>query len=220
MPNSKRTNRRLHYAALGVFTALVAGCLGLASNEALIDQLSIGSAYICVLLMVIALAIGPVQTMRTGLHLPINRYLRRDIGIWAALCGWLHLFVATGQAMNAAYIDQYVAVSHAGIDAPARQALFLWGSVAAYIIGLLLLLLLSISSDRALQLLGPRWWKRLQRTAYLVFGLTVIHALMFQLLESRSLMLIVFVGVLAGTITVLQILGFLVVQRNRGVQKE
>jgi len=34
--------------------------------------------------------------------------------------------------------------------------------------------------------LGSVWWKRLQRTSYLGFCLTLLHGLAFQVLESRT----------------------------------
>ncbi len=208
--------RRLyHYAGLVIFSGLVLGWVTATSNESRLDQLSIATAYICVLSMTLALSIGPLRAYWVD-HKKhtLNIYLRRDIGIWTALSGIMHLCLATAQSMNSAYIEKYVDADTAILSASTRGELFLWGSVTAFMVGILLLLLLSLSSDAAIRLVGARWWKRLQRSAYLAFVLTIIHGIMFQLLEGRAPGLIALLLVTSIAVLLLQTAGFVVTRKK------
>ena len=48
---------------------------------------------------------------------------------------------------------------------------------------ILFLMLLLLSNDRSLRRLGPKWWKRLQRSSYVAIALTFYHGFAFQYLE-------------------------------------
>jgi sulfoxide reductase heme-binding subunit YedZ len=58
--------------------------------------------------------------------------------------------------------------------------------VAGYVVGLLLLVLVALSSNRSLRRLGPDRWKRVQRGSAWVLLLTVAHGVVFQVLEGRT----------------------------------
>jgi DMSO/TMAO reductase YedYZ heme-binding membrane subunit len=75
------------------------------------------------------------------------------------------------------------------------------------LIAVLLVLLLVLSSDRVLRRLGSTWWKRLQRSAYFAFLLTVGHGFAFQALESRSAGLIVVLALVTAAVIALQLRG-------------
>ncbi len=51
---------------------------------------------------------------------------------------------------------------------------------------MLLVVLLALSSNWSLGVIGQRWWKRLHKLSYIVFVLTLVHGFGFQVLESRS----------------------------------
>lgn len=132
-----------------------------------------------------ALGLGPWEALRTGRPV-VNSVLRRDFGIWAALTGLLHLVVATAEVMRPAYVGAY-------LTGPADAPLPGWawwagtsGIVGGYLVGLVVLALLTLSNDWSLRRLGAARWKRLQRAATLAFGLTVAHGVVFQILEGRT----------------------------------
>ncbi len=78
------------------------------------------------------------------------------------------------------------------------------------------MLLLVLSNDKVMNLLGATWWKRLQRIAYLAFLLTVLHGFAFQALEARSIFLVgAMLAVLVGVLT-LQVAGFMAVKKRAG----
>lgn len=203
----------------GILLALVAGTLTIAifagPAAATIDRVSIVSAYQFAVLLSVILMIGPWRALKSR-HRPINIHARRDIGIWAGITGLLHLYAGTGQAMTPDYIATFVAVPTAGVTMASRNDVFVWGTIAGLLIGVLLLLLLALSNDRSVRRLSSRWWKRLQRTSYLVFVLTYGHALAFQYLETRSPWLVVGVICLGGSVLVAQVAGFRARVRNRG----
>ena len=69
------------------------------------ERLSLGSAWLCLLLLVAAMGIGPLRRILTELA-PINIYRRRDLGICAAALGLAHFCLGTHRS------DESVA--HAG----------------------------------------------------------------------------------------------------------
>lgn len=208
--------RRLHHhLILTGITALMLVIAAFAGPvEDLIDRFSIVTAYLCLGLLCTGLVIGPVRAVHTG-RPTTNNYLRRDVGIWAALTGLVHLVVGTVESMTPIYRQAYVTVADPWPSVLVRTELFVWGTIAGLIVGAVVLLLLLLSNDRALRLLGVRWWKRLHRTSYLAFVLTVLHGLAFQVLESRNAGLIAMVLAASLAVLTMQIKGASSVRENK-----
>ncbi len=207
--------RRTHHhlilaglAGLSVGAAAVGGPAGSA-----LDRVSIVTAYLCLALLCTGLAIGPVHTLRTSRPL-LNNYLRRDVGIWAAVAGLVHLCVATVQSMTEQYMATYVDVTDVLPPERIRAELFTWSTIAGLVIGVVLLILLGLSNDRALRWLGTRSWKRLHRVSYVAFVLTVLHGLAFQVLESRTWSLIALVLVASLAVLTVQLAAARAVRRT------
>ena len=158
-------------------------------------RLSLLTAWLSFALLVVALGLGPWETLRTGRPV-LNSLLRRDIGVWAALTGLAHLVVATAVVMRPAYIRAYFT----GPSEAPLPALTWWagtsGIVAGYLVGLLVLMLLTLSNNWSLGRLGAARWKRLQGVATLALVLTIAHGVVFQMLEGRTR------GWLAGLVVV------------------
>ena len=197
-------NRRLkNHAALAVFIVVSLG-IAVASGPAAetADRLSIVSAYVCLFLLGIALLIGPFHAVRHGGPL-VNSYIRRDTGIWAALTGLMHFYLANVLAMNYEYLGIYVENALTPPSAEIRSVLYSWGTILGYVIAVLFIVLLGLSNDRMVRVVGLKWWKRVQRVSYLGFIFTCAHAFLFQALESRQalwigVVLIVTVAVFVG----------------------
>jgi len=201
------TTRWQHHALLAVGSVLVFGLTAVfLGAESTADQLSFATAYLCLFYLAAALLIGPVQSGRGGQVL-LNNYLRRDVGIWAALTGLVHFIVATDLSMSQTYMADYVAIDAGNFPAQLRMQFFTWGTIAGLLIAVLLILLLVLSNDRVLRRLGSKWWKRLQRSAYFAFALTVAHGLAFQALESRSAFLIIVLALTTAVVIALQLRG-------------
>jgi len=170
------------------------------------DQLSIVSAYLCLLLLGLVLLIGPFNAVRKGRPL-FNSYLRRDLGIWAAANGLFHFYLANVLSMNYEYLGAYVENAAAPPAAAVRSNLYGGGTISGYIVAVLFMLLLLLSSDWMLRKVGRKWWKRMQRTSYLCFALSAAHAFAFQVLESRPLFWVLVVAALTLLVGVVQGMG-------------
>lgn len=197
-----------HHGALAAASFLMIGFVALTgSGDTLLDDVSLATAYICLILMAVALCLGPLRVLRSA-PLRLNIYLRRDIGIWSGLAGLVHLFVATELSMNERYMEAYVNLSTSGLSDALRMDLFSWGSIVGFLVGILVLLLLVLSNNTIMRFVGSMWWKRLQRFAYPAFVLTVLHGFAFQALEARNVLLIAIVFAVFISVLILQILGF------------
>ena len=174
------------------------------------DRVSILTAYLCLILLCVGLTIGPQRARASG-RPTLNTYLRRDVGIWAALTGLIHLVLATELSMTARYVGAVVDAR----EQPLGRQLFAWGSISGYVLGLNFVLLLALSNDRVMRLLGSIRWKRLQRTSYLAFGLTLAHGLVFQFLESRPWPLVSALALAGAVVIVFQYLGACAVRKQR-----
>lgn len=204
------TSRRRwrHHGALAAVSLLMTGLVTvIGSGDTLLDDVSLATAYICLILMAVALSLGPLRARRSDPPV-LNNYLRRDIGIWSGLAGLVHLFVATELSMSQPYMEAYVNLSANGLADTMRMYLFSWGSIAGFLIGVLVLLLLVLSNNQIMNFLGATWWKRLQRFAYPAFVLTVLHGFAFQALEARNMLLVGFVCVVLIGVLILQISGY------------
>ena len=200
--------RWLHHVALAAASlVLTAAVIATNGSGSWLDGVSLATAYLCLLFMGIALSLGPFRAVKAQ-PLPLNIYLRRDFGIWAALTGLVHLFVGTEVSMSQAYMQLYVNLSKSGLSESLRAQLFSWGSIAGFVVGIFVLILLLLSNDFVIRVLGARWWKRLQRVAYPAFLLTVLHGFAFQALEARNLILVAVVALVFVSVVVLQVRGF------------
>jgi DMSO/TMAO reductase YedYZ heme-binding membrane subunit len=91
--------------------------------------------------------------------------------------------------------------------------LYSWGTISGYVIAVFFVVLIGLSSDRALRFLGLKWWKRIQRVSYLAFIFTCAHGFAFQILESRELIWIGVVGMVVLITLAGQIFGIATVRK-------
>src|SRR5262249_15733391 len=91
---------------------------------------------------------------------------------------------------------------------PLRFDAFGWANHLGLVGGLLLIFLLVLSNDWSLTRLGARRWKGLQRWNYLVFGLVVVHGLLYQVLEKRIAGWVVAFAILNVLVVLMQVAGF------------
>jgi len=172
------------------------------------ERLSVASAWSCMVLLIAALVIGPVRHME-GRPYRSNLYIRRDIGIWAAVHGLFHFVAGNFVAMNQFYVTEFVNQAFRAPAVPVRESLFSGGSILGTLVAIIFLLLLAISSDWAMRRLGAKKWKTLQRSAHFALWLTVAHGVAFQVLEARYLPMLIMAAMAAG------LLGFQLRARRR-----
>jgi sulfoxide reductase heme-binding subunit YedZ len=71
-----------------------------------------------------------------------------------------------------------------------------------------LILLLGLSNDLSLRVLGTRRWKTLQRWNYAGFALVVVHGVLYQLIEKRQLLFVGLFSIMGLLVVALQVSGF------------
>ncbi len=207
-----RLGRHLTFTSL--FIASGGGLFLLVPADRLHDTASITTAYASLAFLTIALTIGPLNVLRQRPN-PTNSYLRRDVGIWAALLGFVHMVVAIAVSMSNSYLDEFVYVVADPLSESIRYALFTAGSVLGFIAALILLLLISLSSDVSLRRLGVHRWKRLHRSSHLGFLFIVLHGVAYQILEQRHPALVLAFGGLVSVAVLCQMTAYWVRRSNQ-----
>jgi sulfoxide reductase heme-binding subunit YedZ len=173
-----------------------------------LQRLSIATGYVALALLALTLAVGPVRAL-TRRRLPLSIDLRRDVGICTAILGLAHVVLGLQVHFGGRIARYFLESESAGgpgrirLD---RGGVANWTGLAAAV---LLVLLLALSSDRAIRCLGARLWKRLQRLTYLLLGLVALHTVLYQVLEARVAWLIMAGAALAGAAVALQLAGVL-----------
>lgn len=204
----RRVRRVRHHLALAALTAIsLAGFYVLAPVKGTIHLWSMATAYTGLWLLVTALALGPLNVLRSRPN-PVSFDLRRDIGIWAGLLGLAHVVVGLQVHMKGRMWAYFVYPPEQPHSFPLQHGIFglaNWTGLAA---GLGLLLLLGLSNDLSLRRLRSRRWKSLQRWAYWIFGLVVVHGVAYQLIEKRALWFVYLFGAVVAAACVAQAAGF------------
>ena len=138
-----------------------------------IRLLTDATGYLAVGLIAATLLVGPFTLMR-GKRTPISSYLRRDIGMWAAIASLIHVIVGFQVHGTGEILDYFVRVD--GWPMTNSFGLGNWTGLAALVI---VVLLLVISTDRTLGDLKAKTWKDLQRLNYTLFALVLLHAFFY-----------------------------------------
>lgn len=204
----QQRQRLLRHLCLAAATAGFAA-LGLAivGDKSPVPRISTGLAFAALLWLACTLCIGPWQVLRQHRH-PLSSSLRRDLGIWAGVAGLLHTAVGFHVHAGGNYRFYFIPRPDRPQALPIRTDLGGLANFAGLAAALILLLLLALSSDRALQRLGPQRWKRLQRWSYALALLTVFHGAAYQVSGKREAPLVLLFIALAATPTLFQWLGF------------
>ncbi len=169
-------------------------------------RLTTATGYVATGFLALTLLIGPANLLLRRRN-PVSSYLRRDVGAWTAAISVVHVIV--GFQVHGPPVplgERILAYFYAPDGTPLTNAFGMgnWTGLAATLI---VVGLLAISSDFALQQLKFRNWKWLQRSNYALFMLVVAHAIYYGALlrvTSPSTLLLglsviaVFIGQAAG----------------------
>ncbi len=204
---SPRGLRRLRrHLVIGGGGVAIAALLVLLLPGSFRERCSLATAYVGLGLLVVTLSLGPLNVLR-GRPNPVSFDRRRDTGIWAALfgvghtalgltmhfTGRMHLYFLAPPGQHGLFglrTDAFGAANHVGLIATA-----------------LLLLLALISNDRSLRRLGTTKWRGIQRWAYLLAALTILHGAIYQVLEKRRLLLVSLFVAMALALAAVQLAG-------------
>lgn len=221
-PTGKSTNPCVVQARLWTHLVLALGTLagyGIAlvydPSVILAEPLALGLGYVALLYLAVSLLIGPLYLARQRRN-PVNLYLRRDIGIWAGVTALLHVVFSLQIYDQGGLLGYFV--QQAGQQHLPQWSLFAASNVVGLLATVLITVLLVLSNDRSLRWLKGPQWKRIQRWAYPLMGLTILHTLGYQLYNERDSPFFATLGTLSLVVGLVQGTGLLV-HRQRAQQR-
>ena len=164
-----------------------------------------GTAYAGLAFIGGSLWLGPWNVLRRRTN-PVSFDLRRDMGIWAGGLALVHTGVGLTVHLRGRMWMYFVKGLH-----PLRiqNNEFGMANYAGLAAAMVFLMLLVISNDLSLRSLGTKSWKSLQRWSYGAAGLTILHGILFQLVEKRHLMWVVAFSTMVVAVLGIQGMGFL-----------
>jgi sulfoxide reductase heme-binding subunit YedZ len=170
-------------------------------------RLSLATAYPSLALLAASLVIGPWHVLR-GRAYPVSTDLRRDVGIWAAILGVIHVVAGSQVHQRGRFWLYFVHPGGRLGGLSPRHDAFGLANYTGLGATLVLALLVCLSNDRSLRRLGIQRWKGLQRWNYAGFALVAAHGIVYQLIERRQPLLVAaHAAVVAGVVAV-QVTGF------------
>jgi sulfoxide reductase heme-binding subunit YedZ len=137
---------------------------------------------VATVLLALTLLIGPANLLLRRRN-PISSYLRRDVGVWAAVLSAAHVMVGfqvRGETRLFSFGSYFIADGRPLTDS---FGLGNWTGLAALV---LVAGLLAISTDRSVRELKAVRWKNLQRLNYTLFGLVIAHAIFYGALSQTT----------------------------------
>ena len=147
-------------------------------------RLSMATAYTGLFLLVATLLTGPINLLKSRAN-PLSTDLRRDLGIGAAVVSLIHVGVGLQVHLGGKAWLYFLYPRGEAHLLPFRYDPFGIANYTGLLATLLTILLLAISNDLSLRLLGGKRWKAVQRLNYGLFGLVALHAVAYQLIEKR-----------------------------------
>ena len=210
----KRDSTRKSRVVRHIFFALAAiglevGILLSAPEKALMYWSSMGFGYVSLLLLSITLIIGPWNIISSRPNaLSIN--LRRDIGIWAAIFGLIHVVAGIQVHFGPRILPYFIKEGGSWLG----FLPFAFGNYTGLGATLVLILLLATSNNISLRRLGPDQWKKVQRFNYICGFLTILHGFAYQFVEKRDLGFVALFLILILLPLAFQISGFKRVRRQ------
>ncbi len=167
------------------------------------QRLAVATGYLATMLLALTLLVGPANLVLRRRN-PVSSYLRRDAGMWTAAFSVIHVIVGL-QVHGTPDLLGALGYFFGRDGSPLLNSFGLanWIGLLATVI---VVGLLTISSDLALRTLKAPRWKWLQRLNYALFALVVAHAIFYgallRLTSPFTLMLFLSViAVMAGQAT-------------------
>jgi methionine sulfoxide reductase heme-binding subunit len=205
---SRRMRRRLtrHHLRLALLSAVsVVAIYALVGIRGAVHKWSIATGYVAWVLLTATLLIGPLNVIRRRAN-PVSTDLRRDIGIWAGAISIAHFLLGWQVHMEHRYLYFFWTLKP-GKFPTLRDDFFGFANDTGMFAVLIVTLLLALSNDASLRNLGTNQWKTLQRSSYTLAALVVAHTIAYEVIEKRTLPLVILFGVAGATAILFQILG-------------
>lgn len=176
------------------------------------------TAYIATALLVITLLIGPFTRLR-GRKPAISSDLRRDIGIWCAVIGIVHVITGIQIHMGNPFLYFFIKKGFPE-HLILRKDSFGFANYTGLLATLFLLFLALISNDLSLRKLGSNRWKSLQRWNYILVVLVFAHAFIYQAILKRALPYVLVLIFTAIILVFYQTAGFFKTRKMIRIKKD
>ena len=180
---TRRMTRHLLFALASC--VLVAGFLQFLHPQRPLYQISMATGYGSLFLMALSLMIGPLNVLRRRAN-PVSGYLRRDIGIWAAILALAHVIAGLQVHADGKFWLYFLPPPETHSSFPVRIDPFGLTNYAGLIATVIFVMLLCLSNNASLRALGAKRWKFLQRWNYAAAALVCLHGGVYQFLEKRN----------------------------------
>ncbi len=178
--------------------------MGPDSSSLLMRRYSTGTGYVALLLLGLTLLIGPANLVLRR-HTPVSSYLRRDVGICAAIASVVHVvFGFLVKHVDGQILSYFFETDDRSRLLTSSFGLANWAGLAAVMI---VASLAALSSNAALRRLKAKRWKRIQRLNYALFALVIVHSLLYGALWRLTSPYTVLLGVGVVAVVVGQAVG-------------
>jgi sulfoxide reductase heme-binding subunit YedZ len=198
---------RRHLALFIIAAALTGSMFAAVKSDQATFRISMATAYSSMTLLVATLLIGPLNVLRDRPN-PMSTKFRRDIGIWGAILGLLHVVAGLQVHLPGKMVQYFIDPRTRWPALPIRLGAFGSANYAGAIAGLILVLLLALSNDASLRKLRSARWKYLQRANYIGMALIVAHGVAYQVTERRQVVFVLIFALMALVGVAWQIAGY------------
>lgn len=171
-------------------------------------------AYTALVFLAVTLSIGPFYVLFRR-PMPVNSYLRRDVGIWAGVLALTHMLFGVTMHTDNLQLWTLWLVEAEGGGWTVRDGWFGIANFTGLAQSVILILVLFISNDVMLRRLGVKRWKNLQRLTYLALLLILLHGFAFHRAENRDTAVRVIFLTIIGVTILIQTAGFVAVWRKK-----
>lgn len=207
--------RIARHVLLGLASGVVVmGFLQFLHSPQLVYQISMATAYGSLFLFALSLTIGPWNVLRHRAN-PPSSYLRRDIGIWAGALALVHVIAGIQVHMAGKFWLYFIPSPDEHAVLPVRFDVFGLTNYAGLVATVLLVMLLCLSNDASVRMLGGRRWKTLQRWNYAAAGLVFMHGWVYQIIEKRNPSFVLVFTIVVLVVLAFQLAGFRHVRRMK-----
>ena len=205
-----------HLALAAIFLAGTATSALIWPQDDLIEQITLGSGYVALLMLAVVLLIGPINLIRKRSN-PVNINLRRDVAIWAGIGGTVHVVFGFQVYPGYQLIEYFVTKTSGGWNF--QWNLFTFSNYTGLLADFIMIGLLLISNQISLRTLKGKRWKFWQRFTYAMFVLVIAHTIGYQIYGLRQSGFVYAVVALTGLVVIGQIWGAVVTVNRRNQRR-
>jgi methionine sulfoxide reductase heme-binding subunit len=183
-------------------------------NRLFMGRFTTATGYVATGLLALTLLIGPANLLLRR-RTPVSNYLSRDIGTWAAIVSVIHVIAGFFVHGPPAPLGERILHYFFAPDGSPLTNIFGLGNWTGLAATVIVVGLLTISSDAALRKLKAKPWKRLQRLNYALFALVILHAIYYGALLRVTSPSTILLGLIVIAVFVGQAVGVWLWRRRR-----